>query len=1052
MPKRSRIHYDIGASDFGENSISVAINGGDYTTIKDALDSLQSSGTATSSGVGYIVDVGAAWETDFFKGGSVTIDGTYAGTYIVTSNTATQINITGLANDPGLAAYTVWAASQSRGFVIRIMAGEYVEDNSVEPVRLLDFVSIEGLTIGFDRSTTVMPLDPSKTLFRSSINGTGNLRNLCISGITNSLAYGLLVDSGIGGFHTYSNIFFEGCSNGTLVTGAGIWMVGINLNFDSCDVCVSVRDQGEVELFEGVVMGGGTTVISCEDSGSKGVVHHYHMGESYTNGIYVDKGAQVLFNALHVEDIVNCLRVGSNGGTIRGNSALLEGDGVVYNILDDTAFPYSAEIRMNGVGDKSKISSTNPDSQINFFIFSEEVGNKGFAIGGRFISPWANTVTVSESGGASGDYTTISEAVAAILDASVAKPYTIFVYPGVYLENNPIIMKPYVSLIAVGGVMSTKIQAQNINSNILEMSVYSKVSGFELDGATGGAALYYSGGGYASVNIDNLAVNNCDSGIVVSGTGSILYAVGCAVHGTVNNAVRVLNNAQCHMRDTNIVINSGTGSAIEVDNATLDAFIVYVYTVSGLTNGIYVNNGGNAHVSSVHIEGTTNAIRLGNTGVNQSEFVGVMVHNSIEYDVLSDSSSNVISINGGHISVDKVKSNNCTYNAFYFHDKQWQSAQLVEGRLVVGSIQNPANFVTGSGPFYITNMTVMTNTNGEVGTWNDITASVTNNDDVGIDLFAGTGADNCLYIGVTNTFCGIRYLVKTAINLGTGSIVWEYWNGSAWTMLHNMATKREPQYDAYDNSFASVTWIQDRFDHGILYDFAIKTLNSVADVYWVRCRIVDPITTIPQVDVVDIQPNSTAIRWDGSRHYFGSNRYLKNANIKTYSRPNKASQFATSQVTNIANAISIKEENLTFVNGEVNDVVFYVDEFPFGADLSCPILFEVHWYSDVTTGSVNWHVEYAVDRLGVSVLDGSIVKETAEAICIVNPVAYIAIKSTISIYLMPTQITPGDAFYIRLYRDARSTNTDDTLVGNVVVTRFELGYRLWSDTNLNYIT
>ena len=40
MPKRDRIHYDIGAKDFGDNSISVAINGGDFTSIKDVLDIL----------------------------------------------------------------------------------------------------------------------------------------------------------------------------------------------------------------------------------------------------------------------------------------------------------------------------------------------------------------------------------------------------------------------------------------------------------------------------------------------------------------------------------------------------------------------------------------------------------------------------------------------------------------------------------------------------------------------------------------------------------------------------------------------------------------------------------------------------------------------------------------------------------------------------------------------------------------------------------------------------------------------------------------------------
>ena len=51
MPKREKIHYDIGSSDFGDYIISVAKNGGDYTSIKDALDSLQYSGTVTAGDV-----------------------------------------------------------------------------------------------------------------------------------------------------------------------------------------------------------------------------------------------------------------------------------------------------------------------------------------------------------------------------------------------------------------------------------------------------------------------------------------------------------------------------------------------------------------------------------------------------------------------------------------------------------------------------------------------------------------------------------------------------------------------------------------------------------------------------------------------------------------------------------------------------------------------------------------------------------------------------------------------------------------------------------------
>lgn len=1046
MSKRIRMTHDVGGQDFGENILSVAINGGDFTTIKEALEYLQSSGTADGSGAGYIIDSAANWEVDFFTGGSITIDGAEAGTYIVTSNTETQINISGLSNDPGNANYTVWVASSDKQYQIKVFPGLYVEDNSSAPLRLLDDVIIAADMPGVDNTTNIQPLDSSKTLFRSSINGLGGLRGVCISNVTGLTAYGMLVDSGEENY-LYS-VQFQSCSNGLGVSGSGIFSFADYTEFYDCGVGLAVTNQAEAWWTLGYAekVSSGTTVVYCDGIGSICKLTTVDIYGAFTNGIYVDHGAYVDFNGLHIGDVVNNLRYGNQGGSIKGSAIYMEGSST-WHILDETTtLPYKAVARVNGIVDASKISTSNPSSEIYYYGHNAETDFEGFVVGGRFSSPWAEALYVSKPGIASGDYITIKEAVNSIMDASASKPYCVFVYPGVYLEDNPITLKPYVSLYAMAGAPATKIIANNINSNLVVLDAGGEIRGVTVFGATGAAGVYYSGGAIAAAILDVL-MDNCLTGLKVTGPGSNIYASNVIFSGTMDNPIAIENGSNMFLRMANI-FSTGVDKAIKIDASTLDGVGIFIQT--NAEDGIFLDNGAIIDIRDASVQYSNNALHLSSNGNNIARLFSFQIDNSTTYDMLSDSANNIIVMQGGKADANKIKTSGCSINTNYFYDKQWESSQVIEGKLSVGSKQTPTNFITGGGSFYIQEMTVMTNTNGEVGTWNDITSNLTNQDAVGTDLFAGTGADNCMYVGVTNKFYGIRYLIINAINLGTGSLVWEYWNGAAWTTYASMASKREPQYTPYANSFAAVTWIQERMYTGIGADWATKTLNSIADKYWIRCRIVSSITTIPKADVMDIQPDSMVIRFDGTRHYFGANRFVTNLPLKLYAKPNKALQAENPASLSIANAINIAETNLTFADGEVDDVVFYVDKFPFGIDYSYPMTLEITWCTAATTGNIEWSVEYAVVRPTTAILDGTIPKQIISGVFAVGATAWQTQKSQLQIYIDPTNIQIGDVFYTRLLRDARSTNTDDTMVGDAVVVRFEVKQMVWSDTNIDY--
>ena len=74
------------------------------------------------------------------------------------------------------------------------------------------------------------------------------------------------------------------------------------------------------------------------------------------------------------------------------------------------------------------------------------------------------TITVGNTGG---DYQSIKDAIDSITDASQLKPYAVLVYPGVYTEDNPIVMKEFISLRSEGGAYVTGIAPSNTNQNII---------------------------------------------------------------------------------------------------------------------------------------------------------------------------------------------------------------------------------------------------------------------------------------------------------------------------------------------------------------------------------------------------------------------------------------------------------------------------------------------------------------------------------------------------------------------------------------------------------
>lgn len=99
----------------------------------------------------------------------------------------------------------------------------------------------------------------------------------------------------------------------------------------------------------------------------------------------------------------------------------------------------------------------------------------------------------------------------------------------------------------------------------------------------------------------------------------------------------------------------------------------------------------------------------------------------------------------------------------------------------------------------------------------------------------GTG-DTANFGHATKKFTGIKITIDTA---GTvGAVAWEYWNGTAWTLLttaHNLVDS-STGYTAGTSTYL-ITWT-------VPTNWALKTLNAVS-AYWVRSRVTTAYTINP---------------------------------------------------------------------------------------------------------------------------------------------------------------------------------------------------------------
>jgi hypothetical protein len=594
------------------------------------------------------------------------------------------------------------------------------------------------------------------------------------------------------------------------------------------------------------------------------------------------------------------------------------------------------------------------------------------------------TIHVATSGG---DVQSIADGIlaATALTPSASAPVVLLVHPGTY-STPPFSLPDYVSLVGAGGAQSVIITASTTTAALCSANGGQRVQGVTLQGASGVGGI----------------------GVDITGTTGTLMLKDSYVY-----------NCETCIRCV------GTGYAVETE---------HVEAETG-TTGMFVNGiGARGRVNGLSLVDFTTGLHIGSTGgIVTGQYLRVTDDSGFTTHVQVESASAVLSLINSVFRADKTLYNASAEIAVeHASIVPGDEAMQVTAEFHVGTQDRPREACFGGGDSNTRSLAVLTNTNNEAGTWADITANLKFQDATSATLLPGVAANNCCYIGADFAFPGFKVLTTTAMALGTGEVVMEFWNGSAWTSFRHMTTAGSAPYTAHAQDLLTrVASEHVRFDTSILSTWSTKTLNTVTK-YWVRLRVVTAITTAPAADIVKNHTHRTEINSDGVIEFFGNAEPQRDLvwHIALEGRQDGAD--GKDAISEIASGIDWKNRDNEFTGDELIAKIGGI-RVAIGWDTSREITYVFGWHprdGAGLTGNVELQIEGYLFKSGDQ-FDGTKTPDfTVSNIIDVSTLSAAELVLTSFDFSIPEAV-PGDMLVIRVYRDGTGGNLDDTFTDDV---------------------
>ena len=649
------------------------------------------------------------------------------------------------------------------------------------------------------------------------------------------------------------------------------------------------------------------------------------------------------------------------------------------------------------------------------------------------------TIVVAPEGG---DYNSIEEGclAAAALVPTASDPVGVVVHAGYYTEN-ALTVPAYTTLTTVSGPGSAVINAATATDTLVTIGAFCTMSGFVVSGASGTGGTGVSVPSTASnFIIKELIIFDCETGIKIAGTGTPSSIIGNILTSQVTRAPGQVCVTGIDISAGALVLLSafavfGTPASLITTGVKVTGSIAQFASgsVNFCTTGCEISGMSVTSQSATHYRACTTAVAVDDATTNVKFNAAVIEECTTDLDLRNAGVTGYF--NG---SLDPLKTNIEDADGFFmssFSEKPGEGGLKVVGDLDVGRHNRASHSAFGNGGPTIEGQYVFTNTNQEAGTWADITDDATTIGDT-FNFLPGTGAGNCIYIGVGHPFPALRIeALSTALNVGTGSVVAEYWTGAAWVAVYVMETRG---CTSYANNLLSITGTDITIRMGVDADsWSLKTLDGQS-AYWARMRVVTAITTVPVASRMLHFYNATSIDHDGYVTFMGEAKPIRGipitglVEVLGFAALNEGINAGP----NTGLALTDNQRSNSAKDGSGG---FFT--IPNGLDTSRPIIFTIGWYpDDDRSGNVETEIYICRKKPGDE-MDGTLPEVIGSTIDSITGQGYLEQQTDVGLYI--SDALPGETFYWSHIRDASSGNPDDTYPDHIYLTSWSCAGTFW---------